>query len=270
MKKNTCITASYKLIAVIAAVIIAISSKHAVITNASPDYPKDEAYVLTSLYIREAPDGKICGKYKQGDKVKVIDYDGDWAKTNNGYCWAGFLSEQYSKPNMIMYDNMKASRYVGDLYEIYCGLPENLRTMLDKFNVILCSNKIKPASEKEEDKEKPALTGLTKVTHKSKIIKIKASSKVLKKAFIHEVGHAVDEMYNESKNIVPSETQAFADAKEKEKKILKKYFECSDEEIAADKECFAEVFRIYMTDKEEMEEKMPVMYEYIERIVDDM
>lgn len=243
---------------------VPLSTDVSIVSEDTPDYPEEEAYVLTRLNIRSTPDGSICGQYKQGDRVSILGYEGDWAKTEKGYCWAGFLAEQYCGPYRIYYDSEDASRYVGDLYEEYTRVPDKMRELLQEYEITLCSNDIPPTSDAVEDR---IVAGKTSVTAAGKKIRLYASSEFMKFSFLHELGHAVDFRNCMESEVVPSDTQAFSDILEEEKQVLKDEFLCDEQNLIGNEECFAEAFRLYIEDQETLKEKAPLLFDYIEKTV---
>ena len=99
-------------------------------------YPQPgDAYVIQKAQLRSAAstNSPSKGTLEIGTKVHIIEYEGDWARTDNGYIYAGLLSDKYTFKANIHGKNTNSLRYAGYLYKSICDLEEPLKNLCNEY-----------------------------------------------------------------------------------------------------------------------------------------
>lgn len=69
-----------------------------------------------------------------------MDYDGDWAKLENGYVYAGLLSEVYTYPSQIHGEDLESLKYAGYLYSDLQNLPSKIQALAETTPITLVAS----------------------------------------------------------------------------------------------------------------------------------
>ena len=114
----------------------------AVIEDKTPEIPNGSGYSVTELNIRSGPssDSPVVGKYNKGDSVAVQETEGEWAKTDKGYVWGGYLSNEPPVGLNIKSDSENASKYIGRAYDIISKLDEKYINILSEYSICVSDN----------------------------------------------------------------------------------------------------------------------------------
>ena len=116
-------------------------------------YPEPgEAYVIQKAQIRTSASVNSSSKgiLDIGTKVNITGYEGDWAKTENGYIYAGLLSDKFTYKANIHGKNMNSLRYAGYLYKSICNLDEPLRSLAENISITLVDSQKDLVNESAE------------------------------------------------------------------------------------------------------------------------
>lgn len=74
-------------------------------------------YATADLNIREEPEGKKIGMYKKNEAVEVLGYEKNWAKTDKGYVYTPYLSEEPNGRTKKIIDIQKRTAKTGQGFE---------------------------------------------------------------------------------------------------------------------------------------------------------
>ena len=245
-----------------------------VIENEKPDIPNESGYAVTELDVRSepSPDSDITGKYTKGDEVKVLEVEGEWAKTDKGYVWGGYLSNNKPVKMNITSDSENSSQYVGHVYDIISNLDEKYISLLSNYDICVCDNPdISLAKDVPDHDETPGkiIDGYTYQANKAAgdyhLVYLRANS-TLEKTVYHELGHIID--FNDSKK--PSDNEIVTSSRETELPALREKYELKDENVADNSEYFAEMFRISLQDPEGLRETAPIIADFIDSITSSL
>lgn len=246
----------------------------------TPEIPIGECYVVVNVNIREeaSKDSKICGKYKKGEKIKIISADKEWAKTEDGYIWGGYVSRSYGCDLDIHSDTEHSSLYVGSVYDIINNLEQKYINVIKKYEIHLCSNPIDSYSGRSPLDDITMNTFLNGLTHIYKMNGIDErlmyirGCRQLEFIILHELGHAVDFEAQADLNHdqVFSEAEEVKTSYQTELSAVKKYFSITDESVKTEDEYFAEAFRLSMENHNVFEQVAPIMSAYLDQIKEEL
>ena len=111
-----------------------VSKAEIVYPDISNFYPvPGTAYTIQNAILRDSPSQKSNskGSINAGTEVQILDYDGDWAKLENGYVYAGLLSEVYTYPSQIHGEDLESLKYAGYLYSDLQNLPSKIQALAE-------------------------------------------------------------------------------------------------------------------------------------------
>lgn len=242
----------------------------AIIEDKAPEIPSGSVYSVTELNIRSGPssDSPVVGKYKKGDSVAVQGTEGEWAKTDKGYVWGGYLSNEPPVGLNIKSDSENASKYIGHAYDIISKLDEKYINILSEYSICVSDNPdISISNDVPDHVQSPGeiidgYTYLSNAAAGDKHLMYYRANSTLEKTIYHELGHAID--YKDFRML--SDDQTVTSSRETELPALREKYELKDENVADNSEYFAEMFRISLQDPEGLKETAPVIFDFIENI----
>lgn len=233
-------------------------------------YPEPgEAYVIQKAQIRTSASVNSSSKgiLDIGTKVNITGYEGDWAKTENGYIYAGLLSDKFTYKANIHGKNMNSLRYAGYLYKAICELDEPLRSVAENISITLVDSQKDLSNEAIELEDKTVgYTVHYNGTNKSEI-RIWANTGSMKKDIIHELGHAFDYSVDGSKGFIYSDADEWKQIYEKEKATYTAKMSGSEHSTSNQREYFADCIEKYIVNHDELKEVCPESFAYIEDIL---
>ena len=242
----------------------------AIIEDKAPEIPNGSGYSVTELNIRSGPssDSPVVGKYKKGDSVAVQETEGEWAKTDKGYVWGGYLSNEPPVGLNIKSDSENASKYIGHAYDIISKLDEKYINILSEYSICVSDNSdISISNDVPDHVQSPGeiidgYTYLSNAAAGDKHLMYYRANSTLENTIYHELGHAID--YKDFRML--SDDQTVTLSRETELPALREKYELKDENVADNSEYFAEMFRISLQDPEGLKETAPVIFDFIENI----
>lgn len=233
-------------------------------------YPElGEAYVIQKAQIRTSAsvNSSSKGVLDIGTKVNVTGYEGDWAKTENGYIYAGLLSDKFTYKANIHGKNMNSLRYAGYLYKSICDLDEPLRSLAENISITLVDSRKDLVNEAAELGDKTVgYTMHYRGTDRSEI-RIWANTGSMKKDIIHELGHAFDYSVDGSKGLIYSDEDEWKLIYEKEKEAYASKMSSNEHNTSDQREYFADCIEKYIVNHDELKEACPESFTYIENIL---
>lgn len=245
------------------------------ITSAQISFPEIEnyypdpgpAYIIQKAQLRSAAstDSVSKGTLEIGTKVNVLNYEGNWAKVEDGYIYAGLLSDKFTFKADIHGKNTNSLRYAGYLYKAICNLDEPLRSLAEKTSITLVDSQKDLCNEASEFGDRT--TGYTTHyvgTNYSKI-RIWANTGSMQKDIIHELGHVLDCSEDGSKGVIYSDDDEWNRIFEEEKDIYYTKLSNNKHDVSDQKEYFASCVESYTLKPEEFEAVAPKSYDYIQK-----
>lgn len=98
-----------RILAALACTVLAVASP---VTTYAETF-----YATADLNIRETPEGNKIGMYKKNEKVEVLGYEKNWAKTDKGYVYTPYLSETTNGKTKKIMDIKKRTVKTGQSFE---------------------------------------------------------------------------------------------------------------------------------------------------------
>ena len=231
-------------------------------------YPQPgDAYVIQKAQLRSAAstNSPSKGTLEIGTKVHIIEYEGDWARTDNGYIYAGLLSDKYTFKANIHGKNTNSLRYAGYLYKSICDLEEPLKTLAENTSITLVDSQKNLCNEYEELGERTAGYTLHYAGTNKSEIRIWANTGSMQKDIIHELGHVLDYSEDGSKGVIYSDADEWNQIFEEEKDVYYKKLSNNKHDVSDQKEYFASCVESYTLKPEEFESIAPKSYDYIQK-----
>lgn len=246
----------------------------AILEDKAPDIPEESGYAVTELNIRSNPssDSDIVGKYNKGDAVTVQSIEGEWAKTDKGYVWGGYLSNEAPDSVNIKSDSENASKYVGHAYDIISKLDDKYINLLSEYSICVSDNPDVSISNEVPDhvqSDGKVIDGYTYLSNEAagnKHLMYYRANSTLENTIYHELGHAID--YKDFRML--SDNQDVTTSRETELSALREKYELKDENVADNAEYFAETFRISLQDPEGLKETAPIIADFIENVKNNL
>ena len=164
--------------------------------SANADPVHGTVYAITDCSVYEAPDfgsAKI-GSVFTGDTVYSESMEGDWAKlSSGGYLFAGYLSDVWCGTWPIYTDEMTC-KFASRIYKAIAELPESVRSVLWDYTIVLRSD-VLTAGRDGVDYSDVLIMGETVFGEDSygkiRRIDVVADPDDCVSCFYHETGHAV-------------------------------------------------------------------------------
>lgn len=243
---------------------IAVSSINGIIETDAPAIPTESSYAVTQINIRANPskESAIIGGYKKGDKITILSTEGEWAKTDRGYIWGGYIAKSYNYDFDLQSDSENASKYMGYVYDIMNELDAEYAAILQGYEIHVCDNPDTDILNKAPDHVTSPFQVINGVTYLSnrdggvQLMYLRAEKKSLKETIYHELAHAID--YKDFRML--SDNQIVTQSKEQEGPLLKGKYDLKS--IVDNDEYFAEAFRIKMQDPDGLQKTAPMISEF--------
>lgn len=226
-------------------------------------YPRGEAYVVEDTDVYDKPEGEIIGTIEKGTPVFVSHIqESDWADTEYGYIFAGYISYHQPTSLVITAKDENAKRFFGTVNTYLNMVPEKIIDIIsnDGYYMELTSSDIGAENVYGEGTQSQNYTGCT--MYPDKIICIETLIPVaIETSVIHEIGHAFDFVSGfESEN---DTFQMLFEVYKDEDLQWGNYFQQDNYEM------FAEAFHQYICFGEYPFEKAPELYVYMKEKVND-
>lgn len=225
-------------------------------------YPVGDAYTINWLNVRadSTDTAPIIRTLKPGEKVEVLRYVGDWAKIEDGYCYAGYLSSAWFGQLNIHGDTDDACRYLGYAYQQFGKIPENGLNLLQEYDITLCENGVRNVTGNNE----VVAQGRTRTSSTEKKIWLEASVEALQDVPCHEAGHAYDHSFVFAGLEPPSSGTDFLEAFEHDNSNYLNYFETHEMNVQTPTEYYAEAYKTYVLYPQKLKEVLPLTYQALE------
>ena len=249
-----------------------VSKAEIVYPDISNFYPATgTAYTIQTAILREAPTqtSNSKGSMNAGTEVQILDYDGDWAKLENGYVYAGLLSEVYTYPSQIHGEDLESLKYEGYLYSSLQNLPSKIQTLAESTSITLVASQEK-LNQEVEDVLPAGVSGYT--THytgtSQSEIRIWANTDTLQSEALHELGHVFDFSNELVDGTAYSENEAWQQIYQQEKDKYRNSFTVSDHNISSESEYFADAVKYYISENAKLKNSVPETYAYLQACID--
>lgn len=247
------------------------------ITTAKISFPEIEnyypdpgtAYVIQKARLRVAASSSSTTKrtLNIGTKIHVLGYEGDWAKVEGGYIYAGLLSDEYTFKANIHGKNTNSLRYAGHLYKAICNLEGPLRSLAESTPITLVDSQKELCNETEGLGERTAGYTIHYIGTDRSEIRIWANTGTMQKDIIHELGHVFDFSKEGSEGSIISDDKEWKQIFSEEKKEYFHKISSNEHYILNQQEYFASSIQSYITEPKELKEAAPKTYAYIHALL---
>lgn len=221
------------------------------------------AYTIDRVNIRKSPNGEILKTVEAGTKIAVKSYDGDWAKTDKGYIYAGLITEQYGSKWQIYADGRESMKYEGLCYSYLENLPDPIEKLAESTTVYLAESQ--DMIQNRNPSFPDATCGYAEIYHDHSDITVWANTVYLQKLLLHELGHVLD--YSVLSAGQYSNTKEWEIAWQDEAENVYEHLSRSKHNCGNTEEYFAEAVGLYLTDKGELEEYAPDTCKIMEQLL---
>lgn len=243
---------------------IGLTGARLVADNIEEFYPETgNAYTIDRVNIRKSPDGEILNTVEAGTKVAVKGYDGDWAKTDKGYIYAGLLTEQYGSKWKIHADGRETMKYEGLCYSYLENLPDPIEKLAESTSVYLAESQ--DMIQNRDPSFSDATSGYAEIYHDHSDITVWTNTVCLQKLLLHKLGHVLDHSVLSAGQY--SNTKEWEIAWQDEAENVYEHLSRSKHNCGNTEEYFAEAVGLYLTDKEKLEEYAPDTCRIMEQLL---
>ena len=249
-----------------------VSKAEIVYPDISNFYPvPGTAYTIQNAILRDSPSQKSNskGSINAGTEVQILDYDGDWAKLENGYVYAGLLSEVYTYPSQIHGEDLESLKYAGYLYSDLQNLPSKIQALAETTPITLVASQ-EQLSKEVKDVLPAGVSGYT--THytgtSQSEIRIWANTDTLQSEALHELGHVFDFSNEVIAGTANSEDEAWQQIYQQEKEKYRRNFTVSEHNISNESEYFADAVKCYISENAKLKNSVPETYSYLQACID--
>lgn len=232
--------------------------------NIEKYYPeKGKAYTVNKTNVRKEPNGQVVKTLDPGAEVVILDYSDDWAKTKDGYIYAGLLTPEYDGERQIHANDAESMKYEGLAYSYLTDLPEPVAKLAEETPAYLQASK--DAIKERDDSFSDATSGYTEFYPDHTAITVWANTVCMKNSLLHELGHVYDHellpagQYSNTKEwqlVCQEEADAVC------KEVSKNSHNCENAE-----EYFAESVKLYIIDNNALKEWAPKTYDIMKGLL---
>ena len=156
--------------------------------------PDTERLTTTVLNLRDNPSGNAIGKIEKGTLVHIYDVVDDWAKIDDGWVYAGYLTDADElSPISVECDSLLASSAAGHLQYALAKLPDEVEQMVADagYRIILTDSELMQDNRYNEGYSDVDIYGVT--IYDKKLLICEVGMSCFEYVVLHEIGHAYDD-----------------------------------------------------------------------------